>query len=141
MNQYRAEQYRYIIGWSEDDQDYLGKVAEFPSLSAFADSLGDALKEITVVVEMVLEDLQLSGESIPQPIGVFEYQSNLTVHVSQATTEQLTLTVATEDNLLKSWATNRLSLGQRLATSNSTKILIAQNNSASKFTTAFSTRL
>ena len=32
-----AEHYLYTVGWSEDDEAYVARVAEFPSLAAHGD--------------------------------------------------------------------------------------------------------
>jgi predicted RNase H-like HicB family nuclease len=65
----RSQRYLYSVGWSEPDRAFVARVAEFPSLSAHGDNLEAALQEIRFVVEAVIEDLEQSGERIPEPIG------------------------------------------------------------------------
>jgi len=65
----QSQRYLYSVGWSEIDRAFVARVAEFPSLSAHGDSLEAALQEIRFVVEAVIEDLEQSGERIPEPIG------------------------------------------------------------------------
>jgi predicted RNase H-like HicB family nuclease len=51
------DRYTYRAKWSEEDKEYIGLCAEFPSLSWLADSKEAALKGIARVVEDVVSDL------------------------------------------------------------------------------------
>ena len=64
-----SQRYLYSVGWSDQDQAFIARVAEFPSLSAHGDTPETALQEIRFVVEAVIEDLEQSNEPIPEPIG------------------------------------------------------------------------
>lgn len=68
----KAEHYLYTVGWSEDDDAYVARVAEFPSLAAHGDSQEAALCSIQKVVRAVLKDMARSKEPPPiesRPIG------------------------------------------------------------------------
>ncbi len=77
----RAEQYLYTVGWSEDDEAYVARVAEFPSLAAHGDSQEAALREIQFVVGVVLKDLTRSKEPIPEPLGKRAFSGRLNVRM------------------------------------------------------------
>jgi predicted HicB family RNase H-like nuclease len=77
----RAQQYLYTVGWSEDDEAYVARVAEFPSLAAHGDSQEAALREIQIVVKAVLKDLAASKEPIPQPLGKRSFSGRLNVRM------------------------------------------------------------
>ncbi len=62
-----ADQYHYRVSWSEEDQAFVGRVDEFPSLSAHGETLAQALEEIVAVVQMAIEDLKESGEEVLRP--------------------------------------------------------------------------
>jgi predicted RNase H-like HicB family nuclease len=66
---YRTEDYHFSVGWSEEDQLYIGRVDEFPSLAAHGNSQTQALEEIKEVVRVVLEDLTEEGAPIPEPLS------------------------------------------------------------------------
>jgi predicted RNase H-like HicB family nuclease len=53
----QADEYHYIVGWSEEDRAFVGRVAEFESLAAHGRTLEAALREIKAVLQAVLEDL------------------------------------------------------------------------------------
>lgn len=65
-----AEHYLYTVGWSEDDEAYVARVAEFPSLAAHGDSQEAALRSAQQVVKAVLKNMALSNEPTPQPLGL-----------------------------------------------------------------------
>ena len=64
-----TENYLYTVGWSEDDETYIARVAEFPSLAAHGDSQEIALRTLHHVVKAVVKDLAASNEPLPQPMA------------------------------------------------------------------------
>ena len=60
-----AEHYLYTVGWSDDNEVYVARVAEFPSLSAHGSSQETALRSLQRVVKAVLKDMAVSKEPIP----------------------------------------------------------------------------
>lgn len=64
-----AEEYLYTVNWSDDDEAYVARVAEFPSLTAHADSRKSALSSMHQVVNVVLKDLAASNEPTPPPVN------------------------------------------------------------------------
>jgi len=76
-----AEHYLYTVGWSEDDEAYVARVAEFPSLAAHGDSQEAALRSIQQVVKVVLKDMATSKEPIPQPLGKRSFSGRLNVRM------------------------------------------------------------
>jgi len=65
----RESHYTYRAEWSPEDGEYVGLVAEFPSLSWLALEPGDALSGIRDVVRAVVEDLIECGEYVPEPLA------------------------------------------------------------------------
>lgn len=70
---YKAERYSYRVTWSEDDQEYVGLVDEFPSMSWLAESQIDALTGIRDRVGEALVDLA----DPPEPLSQREYSGKL----------------------------------------------------------------
>ena len=62
-----ADKYSFRAQYSPDDQAFIGLVDEFPGLSAFADTLEGAIKEIKTVLVEGLCLLAARGEQIPEP--------------------------------------------------------------------------
>ncbi len=87
----RAENYSYTVAWSDDDDAFIARVTEFPSLAAHGKSQEKALREIRGVVEYVLEDLAESREPIPEPLGRRNYSGKLNLRMSKELHRRLAL--------------------------------------------------
>jgi len=67
--------------WSEEDNEYIGLCAEFPSLSWLADTQEGALTGIRNTVKQVILDMQENDEVIPQPLTTRNYSGKFTVRI------------------------------------------------------------
>ena len=65
----KNDHFTYRVTWSEEDGDYIGLCAEFPSLSWLASEPEAALQGIRQVVAEVVADLQASGDDVPEPLA------------------------------------------------------------------------
>ena len=63
------EHYTYRVTWSEEDSEFVGLCAEFPSLSHLAESRAAALDGIVELVRDVVADMVANNEPIPEPIA------------------------------------------------------------------------
>jgi len=75
------DKYTYRVTWSEEDGQYVGLCAEFPSLSWLADTQDEALDGILDTVREVVQDMKSSGEHVPQPLATRHYSGKFTVRV------------------------------------------------------------
>ncbi len=91
---FQADEYHYLVGWSDEDQAFIGRVAEFDSLAAHGRTLEAALREIKVVVQAVLHDLSASGEAIPQPFSKRRFSGKLNLRMPESLHRQLALEAA-----------------------------------------------
>lgn len=73
--------YLYRVLWSEEDDEYVGLCAEFPSLSWLAADQADALRGIVQVVADVVADMQVGGEPVPEPISAKRYSGKFQVRI------------------------------------------------------------
>ena len=74
----REELYTYRVEWSEEDQEFVGTVAEFPSLSCLADSSLEALSGIQQVVLQAIDILEEEGKPVPEPYHLRRFSDALT---------------------------------------------------------------
>ena len=58
----KDDRYTYRVTWSDEDKEYVGLCAEFPSLSWLARTPEAALKGIRKVVADFVKDMQESGD-------------------------------------------------------------------------------
>jgi len=77
----KNDKYTHRITWSEDDNEYVGLCAEFPSLSWLADTLEKALEGIRKLVPDVLLDMQGNDEPIPEPIAIKQFSGKFMVRI------------------------------------------------------------
>ena len=75
------DRYTYRVTWSEEDEEYVGVCAEFPSLSWLAKTHMAALQGIRRVVAEVVDDLQTKGEPVPEPLSIKNYTGKFLVRV------------------------------------------------------------
>jgi predicted HicB family RNase H-like nuclease len=87
----KVEQYLYSVGWSEEDEAFVARIAEFPSLAAHGETQEAAMLEIKNVVEVVLKDLSESEEPIPEPFGKRSFSGKLVLRMPEYMHRQLAL--------------------------------------------------
>ena len=76
-----VDRYTYRVTWSEEDEEYVGLCAEFPSLSWLEKIPEKALSGIRKVVRETVADLKKSKEAIPDPISSRSYSGKFMVRV------------------------------------------------------------
>jgi predicted HicB family RNase H-like nuclease len=77
----RNDHYTYRVTWSEDDQEFIGLCAEFPSLSWLASSHETALRGVRSVVAQVIADMGKNGETVPDPLASRSFSGKFMVRV------------------------------------------------------------
>ncbi len=92
----RAEDYSYAVAWSDEDNAFIARVTEFPSLAAHGKSQEKALREVRGVVEYILQDLTESREPIPEPLGRRIYSGKLNLRMSKELHRRLALESTTQ---------------------------------------------
>jgi len=88
------DRYTYRVTWSEEDQDYVGLCAEFPSLSWLADEPQAAFTGIRSLVRKVVDDLTRNKEAVPEPISIRRFSGKFMVRVPPEVHRKLTLQAA-----------------------------------------------
>jgi predicted HicB family RNase H-like nuclease len=81
MKTIRDDRYTYRVTWSEDDKEYVGLCAEFPSLSWLASAPEAALRGIRSVVADAVADLGRNREPIPEPLSRRTFSGKFMVRV------------------------------------------------------------
>jgi predicted HicB family RNase H-like nuclease len=75
------DKFTYRVIWSEEDGEYVGLCAEFPSLSWLADTQEAALIGIRDTVGQVVQDMRSTGEVVPEPLATRHYSGKFTVRI------------------------------------------------------------
>ena len=105
----KNDRYTYRVTWSEDDNEYVGLCAEFPSLSWLASTPEAALKGIRKVVEDVVKDMRENGEEVPEPIASHRYSGKFMVRVPPEVHRNLAIKAAEAGVSLNRLASSKLS--------------------------------
>ena len=103
------DRYTYRITWSEEDEEYIGLCAEFPSLSWLSPTPEDALQGIRQVVKSVIEDMSKNNEQIPIPISIKKYSGKFMVRIPPDIHRKLALLAAESGVSLNRLASSKLS--------------------------------
>lgn len=76
-----VDRYTYRVTWSEEDNEYVGLCAEFPSLSWLEGTPEAALKGIRSLAQKAVADMRRSKELVPDPISSRSYSGKFMVRV------------------------------------------------------------
>ena len=104
----KDDRYTYRVTWSDEDKEYVGLCAEFPSLSWLARTPEAALKGIRKVVADVVKDMQESGDPVPDPIASRQYSGKLMVRVPPEVHRKLAVQAAEAGVSLNRLASSKL---------------------------------
>ncbi len=104
-----SDKYTFRVMWSEEDQEFVGLCAEFPSLSWLAESPEAALKGIRTVVQKCIKDLKTTNEEIPPAIAARNYSGKFMVRVPPEVHRQLAVKAAESGVSLNRIASSMLS--------------------------------
>ena len=81
MKATESDHYTFRVTWSDEDHEYVGLCAEFPSLSWLAPSPDEAFSGIRAAVADVVADMKEAGEPIPEPLAGRKYSGKFMVRV------------------------------------------------------------
>ena len=103
------DRYTYRVTWSEEDEEYLGLCAEFPSLSWLDGTPEETLRGIRQVIATVVADLEANHEVVPEPIAMRKYSGKFLLRIPPETHRQLALEAAESGISLNRLASSRIS--------------------------------
>lgn len=89
-----SKQYAYRVIWSEEDHEFVGLCAEFPSLSWLDNDQETALRGIVALVKDTVADMEARGEKIPAPLVLQKYSGKFQVRTTPEMHRQLAMQAA-----------------------------------------------
>lgn len=101
--------YAYRIEWSDEDEEWVGTVLEFPGLSWLDESPIQALNGIQQVTQECVEDMIKQGEEPPEPFSERNYSGKFMVRVTPYTHRMLAEEAAEQGVSLNRIASQKLS--------------------------------
>lgn len=75
------DKYTYKVTYSQDDKEYVGLCAEFPSLSYLEPNQTKAFTGIQELVEEIVKDMKKENEAIPKPLSTKQYSGKFMVRI------------------------------------------------------------
>lgn len=109
MKTLQNDHYAYRVIWSEEDREYVGLCAEFPSLSWLAPTPEQALQGIRKVVAQTVDDMNKNGESVPEPITSKTFSGKFMIRVLPEVHRKLALEAAESGVSLNRLVSSKLS--------------------------------
>jgi predicted HicB family RNase H-like nuclease len=103
-----ADHYTYRVHWSAEDEEYVGTVAELPSVSWLAPDRLEAFVGIQRAAEEIVADMQASGEVPPAAIADKRYSGKFQVRVPEEVHRRLAVRAAEQGVSLNALASSRL---------------------------------
>lgn len=105
---YTSRDYLFSIVWSEEDEAFVARVLEFPSLAAHGPTSEHALVEIRSLVDAVLSELIEEGEPVPEPLSRKHFSGKLNLRMPPKLHRELSIEAAREGVSLNQWITIKL---------------------------------
>lgn len=90
----KNDHFTYRVTWSDEDKEYIGLCAEFPSLSWLDESPESALIGIRNVVADVIKDMKKNAEPVPEPIASRRFTGKFIVRVTPDVHKKLAIEAA-----------------------------------------------
>lgn len=106
-----SDKYAYRVIWSQEDGEFVGLCAEFPSLSWLDKSQIGALKGITDLVSETVAEMAENKEKLPLPISTKNYSGNFKVRIPPMVHRNLAVEAAEEGVSLNRLVSAKLAHG------------------------------
>lgn len=100
--------YTYRVTWSPEDGEYVALCAEFPGLSFLAKENAEALEGLVGLVGAVVEDMQASDESVPEPLAARDYSGKFQLRIPPEMHRHLAIKAAEEGVSLNRYVSSKL---------------------------------
>jgi len=102
------DKYSYRVTWSEDDGEFIGLCAEFPSLSWLSRTQDAAFKGIRKLIADVVKDMEQRKERVPEAIAAKHFSGKFIVRVPPELHRELTLEAKEADISLNRYVSLKL---------------------------------
>ncbi len=89
-----TKHYTYRVIWSDEDQEFIGLCAEFPSLSWLDEDQMQALAGIVRLVDEAVQDMLAAGETVPEPLSHRKFSGKISLRTTPETHRALVLAAA-----------------------------------------------
>ncbi|MBP1324854.1 putative HicB family RNase H-like nuclease [Leucobacter exalbidus] len=103
-----SNHYTYRVTWSAEDEEFVGTVAELPSLSFLDEVSAQAFVGIQALAAEVVQQMLDEGETPPQALADRTYSGNFMIRVTPETHRKLVIEAAEQHVSLNRLSASRL---------------------------------
>jgi len=103
--------YTYRITWSEEDQEFVGRCIEFPSLTWLSGGGLEAHRGIRKLVAETIREMHENGEEVPEPLALKKYSGKYPLRMPPELHRELAIEAAEQNISLSRLINARLSAG------------------------------
>jgi predicted HicB family RNase H-like nuclease len=103
-----ALSYDYNISFDEEDEIYVGRCAELPSLMAHGKNQVQALEEIVKVVVETLKWMEEDGEELPSPFSLMRFSGKIGLRMSPEQHKRVTINASLQGISINKYITSKL---------------------------------
>ncbi len=100
--------YDYSISFDGEDNIYLGRCAELPSLMAHGKTQVQALEEIVKVVVETLKWMKEDGEELPSPFSLMRFSGKIGLRMSPEQHKRVTINASLQGISINKYITSKL---------------------------------
>ena len=90
------DHYTYREEWSAEDNAYIARCLEFPSLATHGPNPEAALLELRALVADIVEEMRSNKESVPEPLGIRPYSGKLVLRLPKNVHRDIAIRAAEE---------------------------------------------
>jgi len=95
--------YGINIIWSDEDNEFMATCPDLPGLSAFGETVEEALEEAKVALGLFLKSYEDAGEPLPTPTVKHQYSGQLRLRLAKSLHESLAESARQEGISLNSY--------------------------------------
>ncbi|MBF6172239.1 type II toxin-antitoxin system HicB family antitoxin [Nocardia blacklockiae] len=100
--------YSFRVAWSPEDEEFVGRCLEFPSLSWLGGTVHEAFDGIVRLVADTVDDLERSGEVIPEPFADRTFSGRFALRMSPVLHRRLAMEAAEHGVSINKWVNEKL---------------------------------
>ena len=101
--------YRIEVFYSAEDEGYIARLVEIPSLSAFGETDEEALRELRAAIDNWIQCLRSKGEKPPEPLDTRKYSGEFRLRVPKGLHRTLAVEASREGVSLNTYCVSVLS--------------------------------
>ncbi len=103
-----VDHYTYQVTWSAEDNEFVGLVAELPSVSWLAPDQVAALVGVRSIVSDIVSDMESTGEPVPTPFSERKFSGEFKLRIPPELHRALAIKAAEEHVSLNRLVSSRL---------------------------------